>query len=86
MPDPLNLALSAVGQARPSLLRGRISTSQPAPTSFASPLHVVIPQWDPDYFWTLTTWPQLHGSSLPAQGAPCLLARDDQRGLWCVAW
>lgn len=86
MPSPLNLAQGAVGQARPDILYGQVSTSQPAPTSFSSPLYVVFPQWDPDYFWQFTDWPASHGSTLPAQGATVVVVRDDQQNLRVVWW
>lgn len=86
MASALNLAAGAAGQPRPRIVYGEVSTAQPAPASFAAPLHVVIPGWRADYFWTILNWPALHGNTLPAQGAACLLAFDDRRNLWCVSW
>lgn len=86
MANPLNLAQGAAGQPRPQLINGIVSTAKPAPVAFTSPLYVTIPQWRPDYFYELTIWPQLHGSTLPVQGATVLLAYDDQRQLWCLSW
>jgi hypothetical protein len=82
----LNFLPNAVGQQRPNIISGQVSLHMPAPASFTSPLYVTIPQWQPGPYWTIVNWPALHGGTLPAQGAACLLLRDDRNNLRCVWW
>lgn len=86
MPNPLVLLQGAVAQTPPQVLFGKVSPNRSAPASFSDPLEVVIPQWRPDYYWTITNWPACHGNTLPSQGADCVLVMDDQRNLWCLFW
>lgn len=86
MPNPLALIPNAASQAQQQLIWGQVSTSQPAPASFTSPLYVTRPRWSTDYYWALTNWPACHGATLPAAGAECLLTIDTAGNLRCVWW
>jgi hypothetical protein len=88
---PTNPALVLVregaGHQRPQQLWAQVSTRQPAPTAFTSPLYVVEP-WAPEIYWTIPPgyWPQLHGGALPQPGADCLILVDTYRHRRCVWW
>jgi hypothetical protein len=86
MPNPLAFLPNAVSQPQQKIIWGQVSTNQPAPTSFSQPLYVTRPAWNPDYNWTITDWPACHGSTLPAQGAECMLIIDTANNLRCVWW
>jgi hypothetical protein len=84
MPDTLGYGGHAPNpQDRIAL--GRVSTRQPAPSTFADPLFVVFDS-DPDHAIKFTEWPRLHGATLPALGAPVLVVTDDQDGAWVLLW
>lgn len=89
MGNPLSLVAGAVGQAPERLIYGEIAPNNPAcplPTTFNQPLYVVMADWDRTVFWKVTNWPCIHGNTLPAAGAECLLIYDNRRNLRCVWW
>lgn len=86
MPNPLALLPNAVSQPRVQIIAGKVSPNMPAPATFNDPLYVVRPNWRPDYYWAVADWPACHGNTLPAQGTDCLLALDEQGGLWVLHW
>ena len=88
MPNPLAILPNAVSQSQPQVIYGEVSSVLPAPSSFGAPLYVTRPGWDAGagFFWTFTDWPACHGSTLPAQGAACVLVVDTSGALRCVWW
>lgn len=86
MPNPFVLLPNAVSQQQPQIIYAQVSTAQPAPASFTDPLYVIRPAWNPTYYWSITDWPACHGSTLPAQGAACVLVQDTTGALRCVWW
>jgi len=81
----LNLVPGAVGQQRPQIISAVISSTQPAPASYADPLFVVNPA-QPDNFWRVDDWTVDHGGTLPQQGAACALFYDYTGTLRCIWW
>lgn len=81
MPSALNLVHQAVAQAPDRLRFAQVSQHQAAPTSFASPLYVVFPDFTTDYFFTVDAERWI-AATLPAQGTPCLVSTDNQGNLW----
>jgi len=85
MVDVLNLCTPALGQIQETPYFGTFVA--PAPSSFSDPVYVLIPEIDPLQPWpAINTWPQSHGTTLPAVGGSCMLAFDNRRNLWLVAW
>lgn len=84
MPNVLNLCLEATGQVQYMPFFGQVVA--PAPASFASPLNVLLPDIDNTTPWSLGRWPQSHGTTLPTVGTTCLVAFDNRRNPWVVAW
>lgn len=69
----------------PQLVSGYVSTSRPAPAAFGDPAYVVVPEFSLDYSYGPCKWGEIHGASLPQQGADVLLAFD-HRGTPIVVW
>lgn len=69
-----------------TVIRGQVSRVQSLPSSFSDPLHVLVPNWSVNEYFTITDWPACHGSTLPSGGAAVVLVRDDQNNLICVWW
>lgn len=75
------------GQAEPieqrSIIRGHISNNRPAPTGFTTIgsqenyLWVIVPGYAPNVPFGPCDWAAIHGSTLPAQGAQCVLGFDE---------
>jgi|SRR6185437_6480780 len=86
MANVLNLLPNAVGQAQPNVMQAMVSLRQQAPLSFAEPMYLTIPLWNPDLNFTVWDWPACHGSNLPQQGDEALIVKDDQETFRCVWW
>lgn len=82
----LNLMPHALSQGKPSQIYGELSTVRPAPRQFTDPMFVIIPEWNPDLVFTVSSWPALYGATLPSAGAECLLEFDDQSNLRVTWW
>lgn len=71
---------------QPVLVRGYVSTIRPAPLSFSEPVWVIVPGYSTDRPLGPCEWPAIHGSSLPLQGAECVVGFDDQHKPTLVWW
>lgn len=67
----------------PGLVYGTIAV---APSDINDLIPVTIPDFDPDLQWGPCRWQSRDATSLPAQGDPCLIAFDNRRDPWIVAW
>lgn len=72
-------------RSQPQVVAGYVSTAAPAPTGFDDPLFVIVPSFSIDRPHGPCKWGAIHGTSLPAPGAPCLLCFDD-RSVPVVVW
>lgn len=71
---------------QPRLVEARVSSLQPAPSSFTDPLFVVEDH-DPDHAYRITNWPALHGTRKPAVNALVILSFvGDQRTPRVIYW
>lgn len=86
MPNVLNLLPNAVGQPQRQITQAMVSLRQPAPRSFADPLYLTMPLWNPDLNFVINDWPACHGSKLPQQGDEALIVKDDQETFRCIWW
>jgi hypothetical protein len=74
------------------VVRGYISTNQPAPTGFPTPgsqenlLWVIDPEASVDRPLGPCQWNADHGATLPAQGAECVVITDNQEVPTVVWW
>ncbi len=84
---PYALIPHAVGQQRPQLFLAQVSASKPAPSSLTDPLYVVEPS-RPNVSLTIPEFPAVHGDTLPAAGATCVIQRSTDPGepLRCLYW
>jgi hypothetical protein len=64
---------------------GHVSRKKAAPSAFDDDLFVILPGLSPDYNYGPCKWGELHGNSLPEQGAEVAVAFDD-RGVPIVVW
>lgn len=75
-----------------SIVRGIISTNRPAPTGFpvegseANWLWVIVPGYSPEAPLGPCNWAAIHGSTLPARGAACVVAFDEANRPVVVWW
>lgn len=47
---------------------------------------VIIPEFDENLQWGPCRWQSRDATSLPAKGDQCLVAFDNRRNPWVVAW
>lgn len=64
---------------------GYVSRNQPAPTSFADDLWVILPEYSLERPYGPCEWGAIHGASLPAQEARVVVVFDD-RNIPVVVW
>jgi len=85
VPNVLNLCSNALGQIQNTPYYATVV--DPAPTDFTDPLVLLVPDIDPlQQFPPFTTWPQLHGSTLPVVGDSVTLLKDNRANWIVVAW
>jgi hypothetical protein len=70
---------------RSQITEATVSSDHAAPSHFSDPLYVQAP-WNPNVAWTITRWPAIHGATLPAQGAFCVLLVTDNGNRICTWW
>lgn len=91
MPPRTSTDVSTLINARPTGQRAQqvvsayISVEKPAPATADDPAYVVIPSHNPNGS-TALKWPQLHGITLPSQGAAALVLYDEQNAPNLVWW
>lgn len=66
------------------LLAGTIAT--PAPESFTDELWVLLPEFSDERPFGPCQWGAIHGAGLPAAGAKCVLAFDDEETPVVIWW
>jgi hypothetical protein len=89
MPSILNLlGPHAIAQPQAERVTGTVSLNQPAPTSFQSPLYVLIDGWSTDNYVKVSRWLSCNGLALPQPGAAVVLFKDsvDTQADWVCVW
>ncbi len=82
----LNFVTQAVGQHPSNPVYAEVDVRKPAPNSFSDPLWVVFPDWNSEIPFPCDNWPAIHGQTLPATGAPCMVAFDNHNNLRVLWW
>lgn len=67
------------------VLRGYVSTVRPAPKAFGEPLWVIIPEYSTEAPYKCS-WAEIHGKTLPAQGAQVVVVMDNEDVPTAVWW
>lgn len=67
------------------VISGFVSTAQPAPTGLDGTVYVIAPGYSIDRPLGPCKFTAVHGATLPAQGAECLVVFDDE-GVPVVVW
>ena len=73
----------------PERLDGRLlwyGTVAKTCTDITQAIPVIIPEFDPMLEWGPCLWQSRDATSLPAKGDRCLVAFDNRRNPWVVAW
>lgn len=69
-----------------TVVDGFVSTTHPAPTSFADQLFVVVPEYSTTQAFGPCDWGAIHGTTLPAQGAKVVIVFDEREVPVVVGW
>lgn len=85
MADPRQLLRGDSPIPDPVLLAGTVSSNKPAPSAIGDPVYVLIDNLSPDHSVPMP-WAPLWGTTLPAPGAPVLIAYDDNGVPYVVWW
>ena len=87
MPNPAVAlqTLSSVLEQR-LVVDGFVSSSLPAPTGVGAPLYVIVPEHSTQVPLGPCEWGAIHGSTLPAQGARCVVVFDEREVPVVVWW
>ena len=64
---------------------GYVSRSKPAPKAFSDVLWVIVPAYSTEHPYRCVRWGEIHGKTLPAQGAECSIAMSAE-GHPTVLW
>lgn len=79
------LGEKAHAPGQPQIVHARVSTLQPAPGTFNTPMFIVLDH-DPNTAYRIVNWPMIHGGTLPALGADVLVIIDDLGNKRVVWW
>lgn len=90
MPNPATIMArdhSTVGASEQRLVvDGYVSSTHPAPATFTAPLYVVVPEHSTTVPLGPCDWGAIHGTTLPAQGAACVVVFDEREVPVVVWW
>lgn len=81
--------VSTINESGPTehapIVDGYVSRVKPAPKAFSEPLWVIVPEYSTDSPYKCSRWGAIHGKTLPAQGAACVVAMGSD-GIPTVVW
>lgn len=79
--------MSAVDLPYPEASEPRLLTAVivNAPASVGAPVFVRIPSYGSQDTWQAVHW-EPHGATLPTAGTRCLVAKDENNGVWVISW
>ena len=87
MPNPATAlqTLSPIVEQR-TVVDGYVSTVQPAPKAFSDKLYVIVPEHSTTVPLGPCDWGAIHGTTLPVQGAACVVVFDEREVPVVVWW
>ena len=84
--DTTQLVRQADSIGYEAIQRGYISPTKPTIKSFSESAWVVIPEGSTEHLYGPCKWPAIHGTTLPAKGAVCIVGFDEQNFPTVLWW